>query len=239
MKIWTPEHSARAQASGGLLKRTPGRWFFRRRRGDPPEPIPIWNGTLDSCPIVPKPERITQPSCRALEWQDIDQGQTSACALGSFCHALTFLMAKLGMARTPLDWYRAYVTLSGGRGGVEIGTVLGYAMSTGIPTLDGKSVVKVTEAWDADSREAIVSGLQKGAVATFGHDVHAECAVTEVVETDGEENMDVRNTWGKGFGEQGWHFFPLSEVEMGYGAAIIRALELRPIDVGGLPDTEE
>jgi len=234
-----------ARQRGGLLLRTTelGGWRFRRRRDDgseQEEAVPVWDGSdVESCPIVPKAERITQASCRSLEWQDIDQEQTSACAVASFCHALTFLMAKLNHAKTPLDWYKAYVALSGGRGGVEIGRVLSYAMSQGIPTVDGKSRVIVTEAWDAASREAIVSGLQRGAVATFGHDVHAEAAITEIVKSNGAEYLDVRNSWGRGFGEKGWHEFPLANVEMGYGAAIIRDLELRPIDVTGLPDAKE
>ena len=241
MRHWTPEHSELARSLGGLLPRTTkvGGWIFRRHRDAEPEPVPIWDGNLESCPIVPKPERITQPSLREIEWDDIDQEQTSACAVGSFANAMSMLMAKLGRAKTPLDWYKVYLELTGGRGGVEIGTVLAYAMTKGFPTKDGKSRVVVTEAWDADGREAIVSGLQKGAVATFGHDVHAEAAITEVVEANGTELLDTRNTWGKSFGEQGWHKFPLADVEMQYGAAIIRDLDLRPIDVEGLPDAEE
>jgi hypothetical protein len=147
-------------------------------------------------------------------------------------------MAKLGRAHTPLDWYKAYVAITGGQGGAEIGGVLSYAMSHGIPLVDGSGVVIVTEAWDAASREAIVSGLQRGCVATFGHDVHAECAVTEIVEDSGAEYLDVRNSWGKSFGEQGWHKFALANVEMGYGSAILRDLEIRPIDATGMPDAK-
>jgi hypothetical protein len=52
------------------------------------------------------------------------------------------------------------------------------------------------------------------------------------------EYLDTRNSWGKDFGENGWHAFPLADVEMVYGAAIIRELELRPADVDGLPDAQ-
>lgn len=243
-RLWTPAHSARARQIGGLLPRTTkvGGWRFRRRRDDGSEydeAVPIWDGTsADRCPIVPRDERVTQPSLRSLIWQRIDQGQTSGCAVASFSHAVVALMAKLGMARTELDWYKAYVALSGGRGGVEIGRVLSYAMSSGIPTKDGKSVVRVTEAWDAPSHEALVSALQRGAVLTYGHDIHAECALTEVVE-GGREYLDTRNSWGDDWGEDGFHSFPLDEVELSsYGAAILRDLELRPIDTANFPDAE-
>jgi hypothetical protein len=245
MRIWTPSDAAHAREIGGCLRRTTrlGGWRFRRRRRDggyDDEYVPIWDETnvdVESCPIVPKSERVSQESLRSIEWDDIDQGSYPACCLAATCNAMEFLLAKLGRAKTKLDWYKSWLALSGGSGGVEIGVALSYAMSEGIPLADGSGRLVVTEAWDAASREAVASGLLRGCPVVFGHSSHAECALTYLTQ-GGVEYMDVRNSWGKTWNpsEAGWHRFEIQDVEMAYGAAILREVELRPVDTADLPD---
>lgn len=210
---------------GGALPRVSaiGDWF------------PVWDGS-DACPIVPRDQWKTQESLRPYEWRDIDQNGYPACCLAATANAIELHLAKTGRAKTPLDWLKAWRTLSGGRGGVAIDAALRYIMTNGMPLADGSGVLVVREVWDAPTIESFVSGLQRGCTGVYGHDVHAECG-TRLVMEGGAAYVDTRNSWGRNWGDQGWHLFPASKIEIRlYGAYLIREVELRPADTDGLID---
>jgi hypothetical protein len=147
-------------------------------------------------------------------------------------------LARNGRAKTPLDWLGTWKELTGGRGGVAVDTALKYAMDQGIILEDKSCRLKLLEAWDANSIEAAASGLLRGFTLVFGHDVHAECG-TRLVLDNNQWCVDTRNSWGKNWGDQGWHLFPLKEIEIQtYGAFLVREVELRPIDITGMEDAK-
>jgi hypothetical protein len=196
--------------------------------------------TRDDVPLLPEAQWVQQESLRYLEtWQrDINQNGYPACCLASLAHAMQYTMARDGRPALDLDWQRAWRKLSGGRGGVALDDACRFAMDTGFPLADGSQggVVKIAEAWDCDSIEGFASGLQRGCFGTFGHDVHAECA-TRLTKQNGVWYVDTRNSWGRDWGDKGWHLFPLRNIELRtYGAILIRELALVPGDLAGYPD---
>ncbi len=217
---------------GGCLPRESrlGEWF------------PEAGATDGPVPLVPEKEWKTQELIRAYEWDDIDQGNTPACCLASTCNLAELMMALMGMAKTPLDWYKAWKVLSGGRGGVAVDVALRYAMTGGLPLKDGSGVVVFDEVWDCPTWQHFVSGLQRGAVGILCHDVHAE-AGTRVVMQNGIAYIDTRNSWGWGWGKKGWHpepGFRADRIEIRtYGAYLLRGLRLRKIDATGFADAAQ
>jgi hypothetical protein len=206
--------------SGGCLPRASrlGQWF----------PVA---GTDGSPPLLPESQWDGQESKRGYEWDDIDQGNTSSCCVCAASNTAELTIAINGGAQTKLDWLKAYRELTGGSGGVAVDEMLRYAQSKGIPTKDGQSVVKFAECWDAPSQPHFVSGVRAGCLGILCHDVHAECGVS-VVMRNGIAYIDTRNSWGKDWGENGWHLFPASKIEVGtYGAFLLRSFVLRPIDM--------
>ena len=218
-------------------------WGRRRRRARPfpspdpgPQPAPASAPDYDPCPVIPKADRKTQESLRHLEWNNVYQNGYGACCVCAHCNAIEFWLTKTGRAKTKLDWYKAYMELTGGRGGVVISTMTIYAMQKGIPLVDGSGRLRITEAFDIGSLDALVSALQMGDHVIFGHDSHAEAAMSEIVDEHGNEFLDTRNTWDVTWGDKGWHTYPLTEVELeSYGATGIREVELRPIDIADVP----
>ena len=192
-----------------------------------PEASPFrpW-GSTDAVPMVPKAEWEEQESIRGYEtWKrDINQNGYPACCLASLANAMQLAMARDGRSVVDLDWFAAWKELSGGRGGVALDDAAAFAMDKGFPRADGKGTVKIQEAWDCPSVEALASALQRGALCTFGHDMHAEAAL-RLVKQNGVWNLDVRNSWGRDWGDKGWHFVPLTAVEMRYSIIAIRELD--------------
>jgi hypothetical protein len=200
----------------------------------------------DAVPPVPRSEWKPQESLRGLERRDVNQNGYPACCLASLANAMELAMVCDGRPHRPLDWRRAWRALSGGRGGVALDVACRFAMDTGFP-IDAASdasnsgqagVVRIAEAWDCDSIEGLASGLLRGCLATFGHDMHADCA-TRLVQQTGRRGwfLDTRNSWGRDWGDAGWHLFPLEEVEIDtYGAILIRELAFTPGEVDDYPD---
>jgi hypothetical protein len=201
--------------------------------GAPGEFLQTWDGTIEDCPVLPDSELVTNDALRIWEWDDIDQNGYPACCLAAWANAIELFLARAGRAKTNLDWYRAWYTLSGGRGGVDIGTALQFIMREGFPLADKSGVVRIVEAWEAPSVAAYLSGLERGCVGVFGHDAHAECGASVVNDASGKL-VDTRNSWG----DSGrWHLFPANRIDIrNYGAFLIRDLELRPIDTTGWAD---
>jgi len=190
-------------------------------------PFKPW-GSTDQVPMVPGSEWVEQESLRGYQRETVDQNGFPKCSLSSAKNAMQLAMVRDGRLFVPLDDQAPWKTLSGGRGGVALDDALAYAMDKGFPRLDGKGAVKITEAWDCPSVEALASALQRGAICTFGHDVHAECA-TRMLKKNGVWGLDTLNSWGR-WGEQGpngwgWHWLALSKVEMRYSIIAIREVE--------------
>jgi hypothetical protein len=195
------------------------------------EYLPVW-GTVDDCPILPDEQLTASDPLRPWEWDDIDQNGYPSCCLCAWANCIELFLALNGRAKTKLDWYKAWHKLSGGRGGVDIGTALQFIMDTGYPLADGSGVLHVTEAYEAPSQKGFLSGLKLGYPGVFGHDAHAECGASI---TDASLNFDVRNSWGN----QGrWHVMAASQIDIKrYGAYLLREVELRPIDTSAYKDS--
>ena len=187
-------------------------------------PFPVW-GSDDTVPMVPKAEWVEGESLRGYEtWtRDVNQNGYPACCLASLANAMQFAMVRDGRPEVDLDWLAAWRKLSGGRGGVALDDAAAFVMDKGFPRLDGNGTVRISEAWDCPSVEALASALQRGALCTFGHSVHAEHA-SRLVKQSGVWMLDVRNSWGRDWGDNGWHLLPLSQVEMRYSIIAIREL---------------
>lgn len=187
--------------------------------------------TLADIPLVDEADWVEQESIRHLEtWKrEINQGRTTACTLGSASHGMMFSLARDGKPVKDMDWKTAWIDITGGRGGANLAVACRYAMDQGMPYLDasGKAAgrIRIAEAWDCDSLVGLASGLQRGCLATFGHDGHAEMA-GRMVRKNGVWCLDTKNSWGNDWGENGWHLFPLKDVEIRtYGAMLIREVE--------------
>lgn len=214
--------------SGGCLPRASrfGQWF----------PIA---GTDGVPPLLPESEWDGQQSKRGYEWDDIDQNPYLSCCVCAASNVAELTLTINGMARTKLDWLKAYKTLTGGRGGVEVDVMLQYSQTKGLPTADGKNVVKFDECWDAPTWQHFVSGVRAGCLGILCHDKHAECGAS-VVMRNGVVYIDTRNSWGKDWGESGWHLFQASKIEIArYGAFLLRSTVIRPIDIEPLPQPKE
>jgi hypothetical protein len=200
----------------------------------PPESPPgsiVPMASLTDVPLVDEADWVEQESIRSLEtWKrDIDQGRTTACTLASKSNAAQFVMARDGRPHRDIDWHTMWMDITGGRGGANLAVACRYAMDQGMPYLNAKGEpagrIKIAEAWDCDSLAGLASALQRGCICTFGHDGHAECA-TRMFRKNGVWYLDVRNSWGRDWGDNGWHLFPLKDVEIRtYGAILIREVE--------------
>jgi hypothetical protein len=207
---------------GGCL---PRKWL--------PEASPFkpW-GSDATVPMVPKSEWVDGETLRVYQRETVDQNGYPKCCLSAAKSAMQLAMVRDGRPFVSLDDQKPWKDLSGGRGGVALDDALAYAMDKGFPRLDGKGTVKIAEAWDCPSVEALASALQRGAICTYGAQVHAQC-MTRLVKRNGVWCGDVVNSWGQ-FGEAGgpnnefwgWHFVPLSEVEMRYSIIAIREVEI-------------
>lgn len=193
--------------------------------------IPVWDGR-ELCPLVPTDQWRTQDPHRAYEWSDNDQNGYPACTLASLANQGEFFLARTGRAKTNLDWLKAWRYLSGGYGGVALDTALRYVMDKGFPLSDGSGVLTAKEVWDIPSIGSAFSAVMRGVPLWFGASGHAECGMT-VIEDRGYY-LDVRGTWGRDYGDQGWYRRSQSYISAGirtYGAFAIRTWELRPIDI--------
>jgi len=194
--------------------------------------VPQWNGQSEACPILRRELWATQAHHREYEWSDNDQGNTPSCTLASLANHGEFFLARMGRAKTNLDWLKAWRTLSGGYGGVALDTALRYAMTEGFPLSDGSGALIVDEVWDLPRIDAVFSAVMRGVPVWFGASQHAECGMTVV--KNGGFKLDVRGTWGRGYGDQGWYGRSESYIARGlplYGAFAIRTWKLRSIDL--------
>lgn len=190
-------------------------------------PFEPW-GSTSEVPMVDPADWVEQESLRVYQRRTSDQNGYPKCTLASLANAMELAMVRDGRPHVQLDDQKAWKALTGGRGGAALDDACAFAMDKGFPRLDGKGVVKIAEAWDCGSVEALGSALQRGAICTFGANVHAQC-MTRLVKSKGKWCGDVVNSWGE-WGEQGptgfwgWHLFPLSNVEMRYSIIAIREL---------------
>jgi len=224
----------------GLEKRTTPIGGITYMRDGVPCAVPQWKSDeLPDCPVIPRPEWRTTENMKPFEWSNRYQNGDPACCLAALCGAGEFYFSKNGMARTKLDWRKAWLALTGGRGGAAVDAALKYAMENGLPLADGSGVIKIEEAWDCPTIDAFVSGILRGCTGVACHDVHAECVVG--VDVSGSHPCVVMvNSHYQDLGGKNWHNFPADSIELSsYGAILIRAMTLRPIDTNGFPDAKE
>jgi len=189
----------------------------------------------DKVPLVTEANWYEMPNVRHACRVGINQESTPACCLASLANAFMIWMFLNGWPAKKLDWRRAWKLLSGGRGGVALDDAAEFVRETGYP-VEGGGVVKLLEGWDITTLEGLASALFNGCICTFGHDVHAECASRLTTGQDRRGRkiwmLDTRNSWGEGWGDNGWHLFPLSDVEIStYGVIGVRELAFDPAAV--------
>jgi len=195
--------------------------------------VPVWDGSRSDCPIVPPEQWKNQTSLRSYEWNDVDQNGHPACCLASLANIGEFFMAMHGREKTPLDWYKAWKYLSGGYGGVALDTALRYVMDPGFPLKDGSGHLRVKEVFDIPNVQALFSAPMRGVPLWYGASGHAEAGMT-IFEENTHWQADIRGTWGKDYGQDGWYPRSYGYIAAGlphYGAFAIREWELRPTDL--------
>ena len=195
----------------------------------------VWTGIGEPCPIVPRDQWRTQQTLEAYEWDDVDQDGYPACTLASLANAGEFHLARTGRDKTRLDWHKLWVILSGGVGGVALDSALRYVLTKGFPLLDEDGVLKPAEVWDIPTVAAAYSALMRAGTLWYGRFVgrggHAECGLTLNVE-NGVADHDVRGTWGKDYGNNGWYPQRITQADIdAFGAFAFREWELRPRDL--------
>ncbi|MBN2024957.1 MAG: hypothetical protein JW809_19425 [Pirellulales bacterium] len=207
------------------------------------ERFPIWSPEIPACPIVPRAQWIDQEGLEWAEYEDIDQDGDPACCLASAGNAGEFHLSLCGREKVSLDWHRAWMDLSGGRGGVALDTALAYLLEKGFPIKGSTERLFAHEVWDCgDSIERLVSGVQKGCRGIYGRFIgrggHAEFPA--YTRRDGSKAVfHVRGTWGREYGTNGWYPVTESQIEAGlgvFGAFLVREFFIRPADALKLPD---
>ena len=164
------------------------------------------------------------------EARDIDQNGYPACT-NAAAGCATESLCKLDHKPVPkIDWLQTWKDITGGRGGTSLFDNIDYGMTKGYPQEGSGSRVVIAEAWDCSSVEGLATGLLLGCMAIFGHDSHCECAKSLVFQNR-KWYLDTRNSWGRDWGDNGWHLFPLDAVEISrYGAILFREVHILPKD---------
>jgi hypothetical protein len=225
------------RVSGCLPRASAAGAFF------PVVPMATPGAEPDAIELVPASEYATQESRRTYQQWTMDQNGYPACCLASLANAMQLLMMALFGKWFALDWRSVWKFLSGGRGGVALDVAAEYAARKGFPRLDGKGVVRISEAYDCPDAKSLASAAMRGCVGTFGHggprNGHAECWTRIVMQPGGKLFLDTVNSWGQ-WGEQGptgfygWHLFALSDVEIAaFGTIAIRMLTGDGLELGG------
>lgn len=209
--------------------------------------FPRWESDkYDRAPTVPRAQWQTQAGLEWAEYRDVNQNTHPACCLASLANAGEFHLSANGREKTELDWYRAWMDLSGGRGGVALDHALEYVTTKGYPIVDRTERLFAREVWDAESPEDFLSGIFRGCRGIYGRWIgrggHAEFpAYVKMV--SGKAVMRVRGTWGRDYSqsEQGWYDVPESDLVRGipaFGAFLVREWELLPGDTQGFIDAK-
>jgi len=222
---------------GGVLPRTTEIGGILLERDGVPCSVPVWSPEASNdCPVIPRSQWKTTSDMRPYEWSNRYQNGYPACCLASLAGAIEFLLASRGRSKTKLDWFKAWRTLSGGRGGVAVDVALRMAMTDGFPLADGSGTIRIVEAWDSPTIDAFASGILCGCTGIACHDVHAECVVG--VNMSGTPSVHMVNSWYTD--ARNWHLFPVDKIELRrYGAILIREVEFRSVDAAGLVDAKE
>lgn len=200
------------------------------RESEVGERIP--RASRERIPIVLPGDWRELADCRYLErWpRDVNQNGYPACCLASEANAVQFTCAAADSSEPipECDWHAAWADLAQNRrSGVALDTAIAAAMQDGIPLVDGGKAM-IREAYDAKTIEEFASALLRGFFCTFGHDGHAECALPSTRRTPrGGLEFLTRNSWGRDWGDGGYHWYPLDKVEIEtYGAIIICRVEV-------------
>jgi hypothetical protein len=209
--------------------------------------FPRWESDkYDRVPAVPRSEWQTQAGLEWAEYRDVNQNPHPACCLASLANAAEFHLSINGREKIELDWYRAWMDLSGGNGGVALDHALEYVTTKGYPIVGISDRLFAEEVWDAESPEDFLSGIFRGCRGIYGRFIgrggHAEFpAYVKMV--GGKAVMRVRGTWGRNYSqsEQGWYDVPEKDLVRGipaFGGFLVREWTIRPADAKNLPDAK-
>lgn len=201
---------------------------------------PSWFKTGEDVPPLPRSEWRSTPDMKPYEWNNRYQGNYPACCNCALVGTVEFLMARDGLARSPLDWHKFWIETTGGRGGCAVDRAVQHAMQKGMPVKGSVTErVFVEEAWDVGTRDDFAIGLQRGGIGLGCHDVHAECVVGLNVDRPKPTVWMVNSHYYGENAAKNWHEFLLERIELErYGAFVVRSARLRSVDVDGLIDAK-
>lgn len=194
--------------------------------------FPEWTGADESCPLVEKALWKLQEDRKWIEGSekiDYNQGSRPSCTFHSCANLIQLFFLLANRELPELDPVKAWTECTGGSGGYPIDGALTYCRSKGFPTNDGGSRIFLKEAYDCPSGEAAFSAAMRGFLVHFGWSglgPHAEgfCYVKDA------NTARIINSWGKSWGERGWHDVSFSALSSGirtFGAWALREFELR------------
>lgn len=197
----------------------------------------IWSGQLLQCPIVPRDDWETTESLREYNVPLNDQQRYPACTAASCSHLIKHYQYVYGREKLKPDWYKAWVEITGGKGGIALDTMVAYMVNQGFPLVGGGRL-RARGIWDIPNVETYYSALYRRAWVLHGVFVgkggHAEFAASMQLETDKTASSLVPGTWGPDFGDKGWYPRRESEIRRGlptFGAFAVTSFELRPEDI--------
>lgn len=167
----------------------------------------------------------------------LDQGRVGSCATESSTNGLRITKRRQNTPCPELNPWFIYHTTSGGRdNGSTIDENLAFIRKHGIPSMevwprskgwqtkpsaeayeDAKHNV-LDEYYDVLTIQEVKTALAQDFVVVFGHDSHSELYVDILSLLNG----DVLNSWSDQWGEGGYHTFPFSRTNFGYGCFAYR-----------------
>lgn len=167
----------------------------------------------------------------------LNQGNVGSCATESAANGLRITKRRQNTPCPELNPWFIYYHTSGGRDqGSSIDENLKFIRENGVASME---VWPRSKGWQTKpSNEAYVNAKQnvldefydvltvqeaKTALAldfvvVFGHDAHSEL----MVDILSLQNADVLNSWSKDWGDGGYHTFPFSRINFGYGCFAYR-----------------
>ena len=183
-----------------------------------------------------------------------DQGQVGSCAAESSNQAISVVTVFTGQPHILFNPYFTYHTTSGGsdNGSTIDGNLAflkqygacpesAWPRSKGWQTKPSNAAYeaaynhRILEFFDLQSVEEAGTALLLGFPVVYGSDGHAKCYVRMLSPTAGE----YANSWGEGWGDEGFGTEQFNNVWWQYGAFAVRSVvDLAPVPTNPLPGVQ-